>query len=165
MIQPTGSRSVAIDLLRRMYAASPTWQERVKEFTQEEAARRIWVPWFNYDESLRPMIAIREGEPSVQWSRNSGGSRNTLLPIGELEVHVLDRILNYENLAEDAVLFRNLCDGLIDDVAQLAGVDGWLNITEINETQPPAFNPPETQTSGGTEGYHIAVHTVTWGQI
>lgn len=161
-LEATGARTNAILLLHQMVAASSTLRNKAKVQEEAAAAARVRLPWQEAEEAKFPCAVIMQTEGGLTWYLWSGGARNYLRPRGSLKLKLIDRIRFPDDQDASEIDFGNFCDGVIADVAALAGHDGWLSIQEIRETLPPSSTHPSERTPGGPPPFFHAIYEVDW---
>lgn len=161
-LEATGAQGGAILALHAMVAASSTFQNRAKLQDQAAAERRIHFPWQEADEAPLPCAVIMQGPGGLTWYRVAGGGQNCLRPRGTLQLKLIDRITFPDDQDASEIDFRNFCDGVLADLADLAGVSDWLSITEMRETLPPSSTHPADRTNGGPTPFFHAIYEIDW---
>lgn len=165
-LEATGPRGVAMLSLHRMASASATFQTRAKLQTQGEAEKRIHLPWQEADEAPLPCAVIMHPDGGgLVWYLWTGGQGNYLRPRGTLQLKLIDRIAWPDDQDRSEIDFVNFCDGVLSDIAELAGVSDWLSIKEIRETLPPSSTHPADRTEGGPPPFFHAVYDVDWDSV
>jgi hypothetical protein len=110
-------------------------------------------------ENSRPAAIIEQGEFS--WGVDSGGEQNYLLPAGSLKLTLTDNERVPGNYRDSAVEFLNFCDGVIQDLVEMAAQDDQLAIQGINQTRVPMRSHPTNEPA--QLGYWSAEYEVLYG--
>src|SRR4051794_1470027 len=119
-----GRRSIALQSLVRMVAASSSFRNRCEVESHAEALDHIFYPYvIDPDAEHFPRAIITMG--ALKWSKDAGGAQNYLLPAGAFTLWLHDDTDNSDPQAA-LVDFTNFVDDVLADLAGLAGQDDYL---------------------------------------
>jgi hypothetical protein len=169
---PTGILSAPKDKLRKVLAACPTIQTwfAAPPLTPLDKIRYSFVRGRDDDiATMRPFAVVDWNHFAMK--QIAGGDQNFLWPDGPLlGVLIEDNDLvapadpaiglTDDEIMEGDIQFENLFGGVLADLGNLAAVNDYLSVTEINVTIPPSRNPIRDWGSAGA--YHFAGFTVAY---
>lgn len=176
MTAPSGPVAEAIELLRHTLGASATFRTWTSTATQEDAEAKIHKDAIpnsasgKYDHTLAELQALRPyailfeqpEEGFVVRAAALSGSRDFVASGAFsilLEQDIPSNISN--DPAEIAIQFRNTYGGIIDDLAGLASVAGYLDINEMAVEESQFRSPKKERVVYGD--VVIVFLRVAWG--
>ena len=161
VIQADGPSGGAMQRLAGMVAQSITFRMRAGVATVEQALQRVHYPYLHAPDqkSMRPFAMIESRD--YGWSFIAGGDQHFLWPDGALVLTLADND-KYPNSERDGFIhFMNFVDGVLTDLAALAGVDDNLALTGIEQVQPALRTKPSDEAQGDV--YWSWRGSVPWG--
>lgn len=147
-VTPTGAVSLPPKYLRDMLAASSTWQTWVDDAVTPAA--RIYyghkdkTEQFEDDgDTLLPFAIIEDLDFTLP--KEGFGGRNHFYQRGSLAIHFIAPVTAGQTHSDAFMEFRNNIGGILDDIAQISGTAGYLDITDMAflEGGPSRTNPEE----------------------
>ncbi len=176
MTAPSGPVSEAMDLLQQTLGASDTFRTLVGAANQAEAEARIHKGALpkpvsgGYAHSLAELGALRPYAIIFELPEEGFQVRATAMSgsrdfVASGAFHVLLEWPIPSNISDDpaeiAIQFRNLYGGIIDDMAGLASVAGFLDINEMAvEDGPWRSDEDDLEIYGDVK---IIMLRVSWG--
>lgn len=162
---PTTAESLSAHYLAKSIAASPTFQTWTGAADAAEAEAFIWIGVIERDDMLaRPYVIIDPQDTTYE--AVAAGVRTYHDTTGTVwyefcaSIPSSDPPGDYRDDHSAALRwFRNLVGGVMDDVRELAGVAGYLNVTD-HESPSPLINT-ETDEIDIAPGMY-AIGEVSW---
>lgn len=154
-VTPAGMVSLPLHYLRLSIADSAAFRTWVGASTQAEALARIYI---NRETTPTRPFAV------VAWDRNwsreaiSGGGRNYFEQRGDLMLMFEDDIADGLDEADAYFTFTNTVGAIIEDIEELAGQAGYLNVVSIAVENGPA-RPTEDEKQE-TSDYYQALYRI-----
>lgn len=141
-ITATGVVGKKVSKLKTMLSESSTLQARIPSGSAAKALGYIHHPTYfvdNDDEYRFPFVVIERG-PGFGYSEIGGGAGNLLRPYGSLRIKIAERDRFPSDIDSSLTDFSNFAEGVISDLAGVAGADDNLTIVGVEQEDEPFFH-------------------------
>jgi len=153
----------ATEKLAAMIAASVAFQTEVAEQSEFEASAHVHYPYIlDPDQTAKPWAAITPG--IVNYTRVAGGGQNYLTPDGTLKLALAAYANPSDSESVQFAEFARFTGKVIAEIAEIAGVDDNLAVTDIRQTVEASSTHPKDSTAAGKgkRPYWFAEFEVAW---
>ncbi len=169
MVTPVSTTAKSIYLLRRMVAASATFQSATGTGNQAQALNHVRVKDTADAIDQRPNAVV--SRQRFHWHQVEGGAQNWMLPSGSLYLYLTIDVprQHLDDAANEVYAVENFCGGVIDDIVAIAGKDqttdsvlpdSELAIERIEELVTSENNPEYWESEGR---FWFAAYMIQWG--